>query len=32
MGALSYEPDTQGGVVPDTVDLLALANETSWVL
>ena len=32
MGALSYEPDTQVGVVPDTVDLLALANETAWVL
>ena len=32
MGALTYELDTQGGVVTDTVDLLALANETALVL
>ena len=32
MGALTYEPDTQGGVLPDSVDLEALANETSLVL
>jgi serine/threonine-protein kinase HipA len=29
MGALTYEPDTQAGVAPDAVDLLALANETA---
>lgn len=32
MGALTYEPDTQGDVLPDTVDLVALANETALVL
>ena len=32
MGALTYEPDTQGGVEPDRVDLVALANETALVL
>lgn len=32
LGALTYEPDTQGDVLPDTVDLFALANETALVL
>ena len=32
MGALTYEPDSQGDVLPDTVDLVALANETALVL
>jgi serine/threonine-protein kinase HipA len=32
MGALTYEPDTQAGVWPEAVDLVALANETSLVL
>jgi hypothetical protein len=32
MGALTYEPDSQAGVWPDAVDLLALANETALVL
>jgi serine/threonine-protein kinase HipA len=32
MGALTYEPDTQGDVLADTVDLEALANETALVL
>lgn len=32
MGALTYEPDTQGDVLADTVDLVALAQETVLVL
>jgi serine/threonine-protein kinase HipA len=32
LGALTYEPDTQGAVFPDSVDLVALANETALVL
>jgi serine/threonine-protein kinase HipA len=32
MGALTYEPDTQGDVLPDTMDLVALANESALVL
>lgn len=32
LGALTYEPDTQGMAMPDTVDLLALAQETALVL
>jgi len=32
MGALTYEPDTQGDVLADTVDLEALAKETVLVL
>lgn len=32
MGALTYEPGTQGDVLPDTMDLVALANETALVL
>jgi serine/threonine-protein kinase HipA len=32
MGALTYEPGSQGDVLPDTVDLVALANETALVL
>lgn len=32
MGALTYEPDSQGAVLQGTVDLVALANETALVL
>lgn len=32
MGALTYEPDTQVDVLPDTMDLVALANESALVL
>jgi len=32
MGALTYEPDTQQGLLSDNVDLVALANETALVL
>ena len=32
MGALTYEPGTQGDVLPETMDLVALANETVLVL
>jgi serine/threonine-protein kinase HipA len=32
MGALTYEPDSQGDVLQSTVDLVALANETALVL
>ena len=32
MGTLTYEPDTQDGVWPDAVDLVALATETALVL
>ena len=32
MGALTYERDTQGDILPDTLDLVALANETALVL
>jgi serine/threonine-protein kinase HipA len=32
LGALTYEPDTQGDVLPDRVDMVALSNETALVL
>jgi serine/threonine-protein kinase HipA len=32
LGALTYEPDTQGDVLPDSVDLVALANDAALVL
>jgi serine/threonine-protein kinase HipA len=32
LGALTYEPDTQGDVLPDAVDLVTLAKETALVL
>ncbi len=32
MGALTYEPDSQGDVLQGTVDLVALANESALVL
>ena len=32
LGALTYEPETQGMAMPDAVDLLALAQETALVL